>query len=224
MAGALVGGQLGKLFPAPLLLVVFAGMILATAIAMLRPRVVAPSASPVPDSRVRHLWRVGRDGVAVGMLTGLVGAGGGFMVVPALALLGGLGMAEAVATSLLVITLNSTAGLISTQLAGVPVDWAVAGGMSVASIVSSLVGARLSRRLSQQSLRRAFALFVVVLGIFILARELIALLHLSRASVQLLTGGAGAVALLAMGCMAMCRSRQARAPAARSDGAGSLHP
>lgn len=170
MSGAALGGRLGKLVPPALLLVTFAGLVLATALAMLRKR-PGPGPAPVtPPSR--HLAPVLRNGFGVGLLTGLVGAGGGFMVVPALALFGGLSMPRAVATSLLVITLNSASGLASATLAGARVDWALAGSMSVASITGSLLGARLGRNLSPERLRKGFALFIVALGVFILAREL----------------------------------------------------
>lgn len=212
MVGALVGGRLGKLVPQGLLLVVFAAMILATAFAMLRPRKVPqPGEAPKEVPRTRRLLRVARDGMGVGVLTGLVGAGGGFMVVPALALLGGLEMAEAVATSLLVITLNSTAGLVSTQLAGVPLDWAVAGGMSAASILGSLLGARLGRGLSPQTLRRAFAWFVVALGLFIFAREMSSLLALPSPSAGLVAGVLGTVVVGASVALGIRRAQRARA-------------
>ena len=187
MLGAAVGGRLGKFVPPALLLVAFAGMVLATAIAMLRRRPVPALSSEAPAPR--RLSAVLRNGFGVGLLTGLVGAGGGFMVVPALALFGGLAMPQAVATSLLVIALNSASGLLSATLAGAPVDWALAGGMSVAAILGSLLGARLGRGLSPELLRRGFAFFIVALGVFILVRELSGLLHLPSARAAALAGG-----------------------------------
>ncbi|MFL5350794.1 MAG: sulfite exporter TauE/SafE family protein [Hyalangium sp.] len=175
MLGAAMGGRVGKFVPPALLLVAFAAMVLATALAMLRKR-SAPAAAPTQPA-VQRLLAVLRNGFGVGLLTGLVGAGGGFMVVPALALFGGLPMPSAVATSLLVITLNCASGVFSATLGGAPVDWALAGGMSVASVVGSLVGARLGRGLSPEALRKGFACFIVALGAFILVRELATLLH-----------------------------------------------
>lgn len=194
MAGAAAGGRLGQLVAPALLLVVFAGLVLATALAMLRPRPL-----PVPSTEApaeRRLSIVLRNGFGVGLLTGLVGAGGGFLVVPALLLFGKLSMPRAVATSLLVITLNSAAGLVSTTLAGAHVDGALAAGMSAASIAGSLVGTRLGRGLSPEGLRRGFALFIVALGLFILVRESATLLHLSASRAMILAGGAGAAVLL----------------------------
>jgi hypothetical protein len=209
MLGAAVGGRMGKFVPPALLLVAFAGMVLATAIAMLRRR---PIPSPVPEeSAGLHLSAVLRNGFGVGLLTGLVGAGGGFMVVPALALFGGLAMPQAVATSLLVIALNSTSGLLSATLAGAPVDWALAGGMSVAAILGSLLGARLGRGLSPEGLRQGFALFIVALGVFILVRELSTLFHLPSARAAALACGLS-LGVLALTGLPFVLRRWLRAP------------
>jgi uncharacterized protein len=187
MLGAAAGGRLGNFAPPALLLIAFAGMVLATAIAMLRRR---PAPAPArEESATRRLSAVLRNGFGVGLLTGLVGAGGGFMVVPALALFGGLAMPRAVATSLLVIALNSASGLLSATQAGATVDWALAGGMSVASVLGSLLGARLGQGLSPEGLRQGFALFIVALGVFILVRELSTLFHLPSARAAALAGG-----------------------------------
>jgi uncharacterized protein len=194
MLGAAVGGHVGKFVPPALLLVAFAGMVLATAIAMLRKRPV-PAAPPERPADKR-LIVVLRNGFGVGVLTGLVGAGGGFMVVPALALFGGLSMPRAVATSLLVISLNSASGLVSATQAGAPVDWTLAGGMSLASIAGSLIGARLGRGLSPEGLRKGFALFIVALGVFILVRELSTLLHLPSTRAAALAGGLSVAVLV----------------------------
>ncbi len=110
MAGALVGGLVGGRLPGELLLGGFALMMLATAVAMLRGRrEVSGAHAELP------LVRVLLDGAVVGLVTDLVGAGGGFLVVPALALLAGLPMAAAIGTSLLVIAMKSGAGLAGTS-------------------------------------------------------------------------------------------------------------
>ncbi|MDC0710845.1 sulfite exporter TauE/SafE family protein [Stigmatella sp. ncwal1] len=170
MAGAALGARLGSAVPSHLLLVAFAGLMLATAFAMLRPR-LNPTEPPAPLPARR--WAATLcHGLGVGLLTGLVGAGGGFLVVPALALLGGLSMPRAVATSLLVISLNSSAGLLSAFLAGASVDWRLAAGMSLATVGGSFLGTSLSQKLSPEGMRRSFAFFTVALGLFILVREL----------------------------------------------------
>jgi uncharacterized membrane protein YfcA len=114
--------------------------------------------------------RVLLDGVAVGLVTGLVGAGGGFLVVPALALLGGLPMGVAVGTSLLVIAMKSFAGLAG-YLATVPIDWALTGAVTAAAVVGSLFGARLADRIPADALRRGFGWFVLAMGSVMLAQQ-----------------------------------------------------
>ncbi|AJF63368.1 sulfite exporter TauE/SafE family protein [Streptomyces vietnamensis] len=180
MAGAYGGGRLAEYVPGTVLLVSFALMMLATAAAMLRrprPGREEPGREEPGregPGRVRAeppLKRIAVEGLAVGAVTGLVGSGGGFLVVPALAVLGGLPMGVAVGTSLLVIGMNSFAGLAG-HLSGVGIDWAPALTVTAAAVVGSLVGGRLAGRIPQDTLRTAFGWFVVVMGVFVLAQQL----------------------------------------------------
>ncbi|MET8354772.1 MULTISPECIES: sulfite exporter TauE/SafE family protein [unclassified Micromonospora] len=168
MAGAYAGGRLAQFIPAGVLLTGFALMMLATAIAMIRGRRAA-EARPVPHEL--SVLRVALDGVVVGLVTGLVGAGGGFLVVPALALLGGLPMPVAVGTSLVVIAMKSVAGLAG-YLSSVSIDWGLAGAVTTAAVIGSLLGGRLASRVSENALRKAFGWFVVVMGVFVLAQQM----------------------------------------------------
>ncbi|WP_206518264.1 sulfite exporter TauE/SafE family protein [Rhodococcus sp. X156] len=167
MAGALVGGLLGGHLPAQLLMIGFAAMMVATAVAMLRGRKESDAATAHAQLPV---GRVLLDGAAVGLVTGLVGAGGGFLVVPALALLAGLPMGVAVGTSLLVIAMKSFAGLTG-YLATVSIDWSLVGAITAAAVVGSLLGARLVDRIPADALRRAFGWFVLAMGAFVLVQE-----------------------------------------------------
>lgn len=110
---------------------------------------------------------IAAEGIAVGVLTGLVGVGGGFLIVPALVLLGGLTMKEAVGTSLLVIALKSGAGFWG-YAGQVEVPWAFLAGFSAVAVLGILLGTHLVRYVSQEGLRRGFAAFLVVMGTFIL--------------------------------------------------------
>lgn len=167
MAGAFAGGFLGGHLPGQLLMVGFALMMVATAVAMLRGR---KDVDPAAAHSELPVGRVLLDGVAVGVVTGLVGAGGGFLVVPALVLLGGLPMGIAVGTSLLVIAMKSFAGLTG-YLATVSIDWALVGAVTAAAVVGSLVGARLVSRIPADALRRGFGWFVLAMGAFVLVQE-----------------------------------------------------
>ncbi|MFB6624018.1 sulfite exporter TauE/SafE family protein [Streptomyces sp. NPDC056374] len=174
MAGAYGGGRLAEYVPGTVLLVGFAVMMLATAAAMLRrPRGGALHGlrAAAPGKGGRGLAGLAAKGLAVGAVTGLVGSGGGFLVVPALAVLGGLPMGLAVGTSLLVIAMNSFAGLAG-HLAGVTIDWGLALAVTGAAVIGSTVGARLAGRIAQDTLRAAFGWFVVLMGVLVLAQQL----------------------------------------------------
>ncbi|MGY1708196.1 sulfite exporter TauE/SafE family protein [Geodermatophilus sp. SYSU D00758] len=167
MAGAFAGGFIGGHLPGTVLLVAFALMMIATAFAMIRGRrAVAPSRARAELPVLPVL----AEGVVVGLVTGLVGAGGGFLVVPALALLGGLPMGVAVGTSLLVIAMKSFAGLAG-YLTTVPIDWALTGAVTAAAVAGSLVGARLVGRIPADALREAFGWFVLAMGAFVLVQQ-----------------------------------------------------
>lgn len=170
MAGAFVGGLIGGFIPGVVLMVLFAIMMIVTAIAMIRGRKTARDAASVPPHG-RATIRILIDGLLVGVATGLVGAGGGFLVVPALNLLGGLPMAVAVGTSLLVIAMKSFAGL-GGYLLSVPVQWPIVLGFTATAIAGSFVGVALAGRLPERALRRGFGIFVLAMGAFVLTQEL----------------------------------------------------
>ncbi|MET8507752.1 sulfite exporter TauE/SafE family protein [Streptomyces sp. NPDC004787] len=194
MAGAYAGGRLAEYIPGTVLLTAFALMMLATAYAMLRkPRKGAKKTRPA--HRDLPLMHIAAEGLVVGAVTGLVGSGGGFLVVPALAILGGLPMGIAVGTSLLVIAMKSFAGLAG-HLSGVTIDWGVAVTVTVAAVAGSLIGARLAGRIPQDALRKAFGWFVVVMGVFVLAQQVDAALW-TRPATWAVLGAALAAAVAA---------------------------
>ncbi|MBP8811388.1 MAG: sulfite exporter TauE/SafE family protein [Kofleriaceae bacterium] len=168
MAGAYLGGRLAKLIPGGVLMVLFAAMMVATAIAMLRGR---KSGGP-PRVGELPIGKVLLEGVIVGVVTGIVGAGGGFLVVPALVLLGGLAMERAVATSLVVISMKSFAGFYG-HLQHVEIDWNTTLYVTGMAIVGSLVGGQLAGKIPPATLRRAFGWFVLVMAVVVLSKELL---------------------------------------------------
>ncbi len=171
IVGAYAGGRLSVLIDGQVLLLLFASMMVLTALAMWRGR-RGPEAesTEAPVTAARDILRLIAQGGVVGSFTGLVGAGGGFLIVPALSLFGGLPLRAAVGTSLVVIVMNSLAGF-SGYAAHVSIDPALVGGVATSAVIGSLFGARLARFVSPAALRRGFAAFVLAMGSAILLRE-----------------------------------------------------
>lgn len=170
MAGAFVGGLLGGYVPGSVLMILFAGMMIATATAMIRGRTRHAGAG-TSAARTRPVARLVVDGLLVGIATGLVGAGGGFLVVPALTLLGGLPVAVAIGTSLLVIAMKSFAGL-GGYLFTVQLHWPVVLAFTAAAVAGSFLGTALAGKIPEKGLRTGFGVFVLVMGAVVLAQEL----------------------------------------------------
>ena len=195
MIGAYGGARLAAYVPSHVLLLLFAGLLGVTATVMLRgaaPGRRAPEAAPAA------LSRLAAEGLGVGMVTGLLGAGGGFLIVPVLMTLGGLPMHAAVGTSLLVITLNAGTALLG-YLAHVSLDARIAALVTVAAVTGSLLGGRLAGRVPAPTLRRAFAGLVLAMGVAIVGNETGALAILAPHAGPLVGGvliGVAAAALL----------------------------
>ena len=113
------------------------------------------------------------EGILVGGVTGFVGAGGGFLIIPALVVLAGLKMKEAVGTSLIIIAVKSLIGF-SGDLQTLPnIDWSFLLSFTVLSIIGMLVGIFLSRKVSSSILKPAFGWFVLVMASMMLIKELV---------------------------------------------------
>lgn len=169
MAAAYLGGRAADLVSGGFLMVAFALMMLATSIGMIRGR-KQPSTSQRDEPGRAQLLQTLAQGAVVGFVTGMIGAGGGFLIVPALVLLGGMPMSAAVATSLMVIVLKSFSGLAG-HLANVQIDWSLAVAITAAAILGSVFGARLSGVVPAEVLRRGFGWFVLAMGVFILFQQ-----------------------------------------------------
>lgn len=173
MAGAYGGGRLAAYLPATLLLVGFGLMMAVTAGAMLRPRrpaIPSPLGEP-QQARAPRIPVIVAQGLAVGAVTGLVGAGGGFVIVPALVVLGGLAMPQAVGTSLLVLTMQSFAGFAG-HLTTAEIDWSLTGTFTAMAAAGAVLGSRLTGRVNASALRKGFGWFVIAMAIIVLALQL----------------------------------------------------
>ena len=169
MVSAFVGGRLGALIPGGVLLAAFALVMIAAGAAMLRR---SRSAGGLPVGRHVRLARVLAVGLGVGLVTGVLGAGGGFVIVPALTLFGGLAMSDAIGTSLLVIAMNAIAGVAGGAL-HTHVDAATVSAVTAIAVFGSVVGARVGRRVPAHHLQRAFGGFVIAVAAAILLGELV---------------------------------------------------
>jgi uncharacterized membrane protein YfcA len=169
MVGAYGGGRLAAFIPAKVLMVMFALMMVATAVAMLRGRRSGGADTPADLPVVLVIL----EGIAVGVVTGIVGAGGGFLVVPALVLLGGLSMETAVGTSLLVISMKSLAGFYGHLEHVHDLDWNTTLAVTAFAVAGSFVGGALAGRVPPATLRKGFGWFVLVMAALVLSRELL---------------------------------------------------
>ncbi len=173
MVGAFAAGRLAHFVPGTVLLGGFALMMLATAYAMLRKNKSNDSPDAAPETKGDlPIKKVVVEGLVVGAVTGLVGAGGGFLVVPVLVLLGGMPMRVAVGTSLLVIAMKSFAGFFG-YIGHVDIDVPLALGVTALAITGSMLGAVFAQRIPQALLRRAFGVLVLVMGTFVLVQQFV---------------------------------------------------
>ncbi len=171
MAGTWLGALIAAYVSGVLQLALFALVMLIASYLMLRPIELRSA-----DGEPRAIWKIAIDGLIVGIVTGLVGVGGGFLIVPALVLLGGLSMHNAVATSLVIIALKSYSGFFKyidvLEGQGLELDWPVLGLITGLGIAGSFAGGRIAKRVPQDKLKRWFGYFLIVMGIYILVRSL----------------------------------------------------
>lgn len=132
---------------------------------------VAVLAPPVPV--VANGVRIVVGGVAVGFLTGFLGVGGGFLVVPVLVIALQMPMVQAIGTSLLIITINSVAAF-GTRVGGVELDWALIFPFTVAAVLGSVAGKRVGDRLPSTTLTRAFAVLLLLVGASVAVESVLA--------------------------------------------------
>lgn len=170
VVGTIAGTRLATLVSGAVQLALFGAVMLVAAVFMLR-RSAAPAQVELEAEPPRRApWLIAVEGLGIGVLTGLVGVGGGFLIVPALVVLGGVPMRQAVGTSLVVIALNALTGFTG-YLDQIAVDWWFLLSFTAVAIAGILVGTRLSGRIPTRALTRAFAIFLVVMGLFILYRS-----------------------------------------------------
>lgn len=172
---AYLGAMVNRLLDPRALLGAFALIMVVAGVRMLlqNKSVGGPCALPGGGTNWRScLPRAIANGAVVGFLTGLLGVGGGFLIVPALTLILGLPMSVTIGTSLVIIVINSIAGF-TAHLGDVQIDWAVAGAFAATAMLASLVAGRLGRGLSDVVLKRGFALFVLLVAVYVAVKAII---------------------------------------------------
>lgn len=191
MVSAPLGAWLAAQMPESLLLVLFSVLMLVIAARMgWRAGGAAPQpapgatdvASPTTcrrDPQGALLWNsrcallLSGVGLGTGVLTGMFGVGGGFIVVPALVVFSGLGLQRAIGTSLLVIALISASGTASYILAGREIPWLTAAWFAAGGLLGMLIGGRLASRLGGARLQQVFAAVIVLVAAWIIAQNLV---------------------------------------------------
>ena len=152
------------------ILFLFAVLMIASAI----PMIIKPNATPKDNFTSIYQYRyllIFFEGLLIGGITGLVGAGGGFLIIPALVILAGEGMKRAIGTSLLIIGIKSLTGFYGDLIVDMPIDWPFLFIFSAFSILGILAGTYLSKYYSGEKLKPVFGWFVLVIGIYIIAVE-----------------------------------------------------
>ena len=170
---AYVSALLSKNIPPETQLILFGIVGLAGSRLMFRGT-LKRSAVPEADYEFRHDTRtvslLAILGIGVGVLTGIIGVGGGFLIVPALVLVAKLPMRLAVGTSLLVITMNALSGFAG-YAGAVPIDWYLVGWFTGFAALGSVIGTLTSKRVPQRHLRQVFGVLLVGVSIYVLVRR-----------------------------------------------------
>jgi uncharacterized membrane protein YfcA len=153
-----------------LLMILLAVLMLAASFSMLKKNTVI-KVDRERSNQEYHYFLILQQGILVGSLVGLVGAGGGFLIIPALVILAKLPMKKAIGTSLAIITLNSTVGFLS-DFRSHQFDWAFIFKFSAFAVTGIIIGTYLAKHVSSAKLKPAFGWFVLVMGIYIISKEL----------------------------------------------------
>ncbi|WP_242692114.1 sulfite exporter TauE/SafE family protein [Aridibaculum aurantiacum] len=151
------------------LMVLFAVLMVFASISMIRNKTVKQAEEPAIQQFNYPLILI--EGAVVGVLTGLVGAGGGFLIIPALVLFSKLPMKQAVGTSLLIIAAKSLIGFTG-DVANYTINWQMLLIITAISIVGIFIGGWLNNKIASDKLKKGFGWFILLMGIYIIIREL----------------------------------------------------
>ena len=150
------------------IMIFFAFIMFFSAISMIRTR----KNIAVKQVSEFNFFIITIEGFVIGMLTGLVGAGGGFLIIPALVLFANLPMKKAVATSLMIISIKSLIGFLG-DIGNIEIDWEFLLMFSILSIIGIIIGIYLSNFIDGKKIKKAFGWFVLVMAIYIIYKEIL---------------------------------------------------
>lgn len=153
-----------------LMMLLFAVLMVAASISMIRDK-GGPKNQGVEEEQKFNIPLIFLEGTVVGLLTGLVGAGGGFLIIPALVVLSKLPMKQAVGTSLLIIAAKSLIGFTG-DLSHLKMDWSLLLSVTAVAVVGIFIGDLLSKKIDGAKLKKGFGWFVLVMGVYIIVKEL----------------------------------------------------
>lgn len=175
MIGAFLTAKQAHLVPEAVQLSLFAVFAFTAAVMMLRDSLKPPRVDGPNDLRgePRITVLLALQAVGVGTLTSLIGAGGGFVIVPALVLLARVPIRPAVGSSLLIIAMNALSGFVG-YIGAVPIDWPLVSSFTVAAGLGAVVGTQFMRRVPQARIKQGFAVLILVLGAYLVIRRLTA--------------------------------------------------
>jgi len=166
--GAFIGAPLTNFFSSTTLMLIFAILMVTSAIAMLSRK--QKETEEIKETNNISFSKALLSGFGVGVLTGFLGVGGGFLIVPALHMFGGLGMREAIGTSLFVIFLNCIAGLLA-HINQSSFPFYLTLLVTSSAIIGTILGTVLSHRISTKKLQKGFAILVLIIGVIIIAKN-----------------------------------------------------
>lgn len=170
----IAGSAISRHLPQPALLIGFAVLMVVAGVRLLRDDGRTGTACAVRTGKVNWRRCVPRSvgaGLVVGLLTGLFGVGGGFLIIPALVVVLGVEMSTAIGTSLLIIVANSAAGVFS-HLNGISIDWSSTAAFVAAAMVASLIAGQLGTKLPTARLQRWFAYLIFAVAAYVLVDTL----------------------------------------------------
>jgi uncharacterized membrane protein YfcA len=173
MAGTFLGAKISVYLTGAMQLIIFAIVMLIASYFMFtknKNQQEEPDQAEVTEKEDLNIPVIMAEGIFVGILTGIVGVGGGFMIVPALVLLTKIPMKKAIGTSLLIISFKSFAGFAG-YLGQVTIPWTFLMQFSFFTIIGILIGSHLVQYVSSEKLKKSFAIFLVIMGVFILYKN-----------------------------------------------------